>query len=134
MAVSTVNISFQEDLLEQIDRIAQNEARTRPELLPEFLSRSSQAGGKGRFDSLLPLPVMGVKPPGGRDFLYGGGPAPSLQGSPSSLRVERSNPLRGLPCLDCFVAALLAMTGSLRPRNDGFAAPLVMTSSLRSWQ
>jgi metal-responsive CopG/Arc/MetJ family transcriptional regulator len=33
MAVSTVNISFQEDLLDQIDRIAQNEARTRSELI-----------------------------------------------------------------------------------------------------
>jgi metal-responsive CopG/Arc/MetJ family transcriptional regulator len=35
MAVSTVNISFQEDLLEQIDKIAQNEARTRSELIRE---------------------------------------------------------------------------------------------------
>jgi hypothetical protein len=35
MAVSTVNISFQEDLLEQIDRIAQNEARIRSELIRE---------------------------------------------------------------------------------------------------
>jgi metal-responsive CopG/Arc/MetJ family transcriptional regulator len=35
MAVSTVNISFQEDLLEQIDRIARNEARTRSELIRE---------------------------------------------------------------------------------------------------
>jgi metal-responsive CopG/Arc/MetJ family transcriptional regulator len=35
MAVSTVNISFQEDLLEQIDRIAQNEARSRSELIRE---------------------------------------------------------------------------------------------------
>ena len=35
MAVSTVNISFQEDLLSQIDRIAQNEARTRSELIRE---------------------------------------------------------------------------------------------------
>jgi metal-responsive CopG/Arc/MetJ family transcriptional regulator len=35
MAVSTVNISFQEDLLKQIDRIAQNEARTRSELIRE---------------------------------------------------------------------------------------------------
>jgi BMFP domain-containing protein YqiC len=35
MAVSTVNISFQEDLLEQIDRIAQNEARTRSESIRE---------------------------------------------------------------------------------------------------
>jgi metal-responsive CopG/Arc/MetJ family transcriptional regulator len=35
MAVSTVNISFQEDLLEQIDRIAHNEARTRSELIRE---------------------------------------------------------------------------------------------------
>jgi metal-responsive CopG/Arc/MetJ family transcriptional regulator len=32
MAVATVNISFQEDLLDQIDEIAQNEARTRSEL------------------------------------------------------------------------------------------------------
>jgi metal-responsive CopG/Arc/MetJ family transcriptional regulator len=35
MAVSTVNRSFQEDLLDQIDRIAQNEARTRSELIRE---------------------------------------------------------------------------------------------------
>jgi metal-responsive CopG/Arc/MetJ family transcriptional regulator len=35
MAVSTVNISFQDDLLNQIDRIAQNEARTRSELIRE---------------------------------------------------------------------------------------------------
>ncbi|GHV90095.1 hypothetical protein AGMMS50268_05980 [Spirochaetia bacterium] len=35
MAVSTVNISFQEDLLRQIDDIAQNEARTRSELIRE---------------------------------------------------------------------------------------------------
>ena len=35
MAVATVNISFQKDLLGQIDRIAQNEARTRSELIRE---------------------------------------------------------------------------------------------------
>jgi len=35
MAVATVNISFQEDLLGQIDRIARNEARTRSELIRE---------------------------------------------------------------------------------------------------
>jgi metal-responsive CopG/Arc/MetJ family transcriptional regulator len=35
MAVSTVNISFQEELLEQIDQIAQNESRTRSELIRE---------------------------------------------------------------------------------------------------
>jgi metal-responsive CopG/Arc/MetJ family transcriptional regulator len=35
MAVATVNISFQEDLLSQIDQIAQNEARTRSELIIE---------------------------------------------------------------------------------------------------
>jgi metal-responsive CopG/Arc/MetJ family transcriptional regulator len=35
MAVSTVNISFQDDLLSQIDLIAQNEARTRSELIRE---------------------------------------------------------------------------------------------------
>jgi predicted transcriptional regulator len=35
MAVSAVNISFQEDLLDQIDKIAQNEARTRSELIRE---------------------------------------------------------------------------------------------------
>ena len=35
MAVSTVNISFQNDLLFQIDQIAQNEARTRSELIRE---------------------------------------------------------------------------------------------------
>ncbi|GMO35746.1 MAG: hypothetical protein Ta2B_15860 [Termitinemataceae bacterium] len=35
MAISTVNISFQEDLLRQIDNIAQNEARTRSELIRE---------------------------------------------------------------------------------------------------
>jgi len=35
MAVSTVNISFQNDLLYQIDLIARNEARTRSELIRE---------------------------------------------------------------------------------------------------
>jgi metal-responsive CopG/Arc/MetJ family transcriptional regulator len=35
MAVSTVNISFQDDLLNQIDQIAQTEARTRSELIRE---------------------------------------------------------------------------------------------------
>jgi metal-responsive CopG/Arc/MetJ family transcriptional regulator len=35
MAVATVNISFQEDLLSQIDMIARNEARTRSELIRE---------------------------------------------------------------------------------------------------
>lgn len=35
MAVSTVNISFQEDLLKQIDSIARDEARTRSELIRE---------------------------------------------------------------------------------------------------
>ena len=35
MAVSTVNISFQKDLLNQIDRIAQDESRTRSELIRE---------------------------------------------------------------------------------------------------
>jgi len=35
MAVATVNISFQEELLGQIDRIAKNEARTRSELIRE---------------------------------------------------------------------------------------------------
>jgi metal-responsive CopG/Arc/MetJ family transcriptional regulator len=35
MAVSTVNISFQEDLLNQIDQIAKKEARTRSELIRE---------------------------------------------------------------------------------------------------
>jgi metal-responsive CopG/Arc/MetJ family transcriptional regulator len=35
MSVSTVNISFQTDLLGQIDEIARNEARTRSELIRE---------------------------------------------------------------------------------------------------
>jgi len=35
MAVSTVNISFQKDLLKQIDKVAKNEARTRSELIRE---------------------------------------------------------------------------------------------------
>jgi len=35
MAVSTVNISFQRDLLEQIDKAAKDESRTRSELLRE---------------------------------------------------------------------------------------------------
>ena len=35
MPVSTVNISFQKDLLVQIDEIAGNEARTRSELIRE---------------------------------------------------------------------------------------------------
>ena len=35
MAVSTVNISFQDGLLNQIDSIARDEARTRSELIRE---------------------------------------------------------------------------------------------------
>jgi metal-responsive CopG/Arc/MetJ family transcriptional regulator len=35
MAVSTVNISFQEDLLKKIDQTAKKEARTRSELIRE---------------------------------------------------------------------------------------------------
>ena len=35
MALSTVNISFNKDLLQQIDEIAKNEARTRSELVRE---------------------------------------------------------------------------------------------------
>jgi metal-responsive CopG/Arc/MetJ family transcriptional regulator len=35
MAVSTVNISFQEDLLKKIDQAAKKEARTRSELIRE---------------------------------------------------------------------------------------------------
>jgi metal-responsive CopG/Arc/MetJ family transcriptional regulator len=35
MAVSTVNISFQKELLKEIDTIARNEARTRSELIRE---------------------------------------------------------------------------------------------------
>lgn len=35
MATSTVNISFQEELLSRIDEIAQNESRSRSELIRE---------------------------------------------------------------------------------------------------
>ena len=35
MSVPTVNISFQEDLLRQIDELARNEARSRSELIRE---------------------------------------------------------------------------------------------------
>jgi metal-responsive CopG/Arc/MetJ family transcriptional regulator len=35
MALSTVNVSFREDLLRQIDETAKNEARTRSELIRE---------------------------------------------------------------------------------------------------
>ena len=35
MAVSTVNISFQDELLIQIDKIAKNESRSRSELIRE---------------------------------------------------------------------------------------------------
>lgn len=35
MAVSTVNISFQDDLLREIDLVAKNEARSRSELIRE---------------------------------------------------------------------------------------------------
>ncbi|MDR1053841.1 MAG: hypothetical protein LBL39_06660 [Planctomycetaceae bacterium] len=35
MTALTVNISFQEELLEQIDKVAKNEARTRSELISE---------------------------------------------------------------------------------------------------
>jgi metal-responsive CopG/Arc/MetJ family transcriptional regulator len=37
MPVSTVNISFQSDFLVQIDQIANNEARTRSELIREAI-------------------------------------------------------------------------------------------------
>ena len=37
MSVSTVNISFQNDFLLQIDQIANNEARTRSELIREAI-------------------------------------------------------------------------------------------------
>ncbi|MDR1469432.1 MAG: hypothetical protein LBT00_09080 [Spirochaetaceae bacterium] len=39
---------------------------------------------------------------------------PSLRTGYLSLRAERSNPARGVPCLDCF---------TLRVRNDGPAPP-----------
>ena len=35
MALSTVNVSFREDLLRQIDEAAKNEAKTRSELITE---------------------------------------------------------------------------------------------------
>ncbi|MDR1150452.1 MAG: ribbon-helix-helix domain-containing protein [Clostridiales bacterium] len=35
MSVSTVNISFQENLLKEIDSVAKNESRTRSELIRE---------------------------------------------------------------------------------------------------
>lgn len=35
MGTTTVNLSFQEDLLEQIDRVAQAESRSRSELIRE---------------------------------------------------------------------------------------------------
>lgn len=35
MAISTVNISFKEDLLDEIDRIARRESRSRSELIRE---------------------------------------------------------------------------------------------------
>jgi len=35
MSVSTVNISFQEDFLLQIDKVANDESRTRSELIRE---------------------------------------------------------------------------------------------------
>jgi predicted transcriptional regulator len=35
MAISTVNISFKEDLLEEIDRVARRESRSRSELIRE---------------------------------------------------------------------------------------------------
>jgi len=35
MATSTVNISFQEELLQRIDKIAQSESRSRSELIRE---------------------------------------------------------------------------------------------------
>jgi metal-responsive CopG/Arc/MetJ family transcriptional regulator len=47
MPVSTVNISFQKDFLVQIDQIANNEARTRSELIREavrlYIDRKKEA-------------------------------------------------------------------------------------------
>ena len=46
MKTSTVNISFKENLLEQIDKIAQEESRTRSELIREaarlYIERSKK--------------------------------------------------------------------------------------------
>ncbi|MDR1468320.1 MAG: hypothetical protein LBT00_03400 [Spirochaetaceae bacterium] len=45
-------------------------------------------------------------------------PHPSLRANPLSLRAKRSNPVEGLPRLDCFVA-----DGKLPPpRNDDSSA------------
>ncbi|MDR1470555.1 MAG: hypothetical protein LBT00_14840 [Spirochaetaceae bacterium] len=44
---------------------------------------------------------------------------PSLRTGCLSLRAERSNPVRGVPCLDCF---------TLRVRNDGPASLPAMTA------
>ena len=46
MELATVNVSFQEDLLTQIDRFAENEARTRSDLIVEatklYISRKEK--------------------------------------------------------------------------------------------
>jgi metal-responsive CopG/Arc/MetJ family transcriptional regulator len=53
MAVSTVNISFQDDFLLQIDQIANNESRSRSELVREAVRLYIDR--KREFDNLFKL-------------------------------------------------------------------------------
>jgi metal-responsive CopG/Arc/MetJ family transcriptional regulator len=53
MSVSTVNISFQDDLLVQIDQVANNESRSRSELVREAVRLYIDR--KREFDTLFNL-------------------------------------------------------------------------------
>jgi len=53
MSISTVNISFQDDFLVQIDQVANNEARSRSELVREAVRLYIDR--KREFDSLFKL-------------------------------------------------------------------------------
>ncbi len=53
MSISTVNISFQDDLLERIDSLAQKESRTRSEFIREAARQYIQR--KQRWDEVFAI-------------------------------------------------------------------------------
>jgi Arc/MetJ-type ribon-helix-helix transcriptional regulator len=73
MAISTVNISFQEELLEQIDKIVQDESRTRSELIREAAriymekKKNHHRGHGGTRNLSLPIYALkaSIEPPTG---------------------------------------------------------------------
>jgi CopG family transcriptional regulator/antitoxin EndoAI len=59
MAISTVNISFKEDLLAEIDRIARRESRSRSELIRE--AARSYIDRKKRWERIFAFGVKQAK-------------------------------------------------------------------------